>query len=82
VSARFNRTVSSFTMRVPDRAFGTVVILSSMSREALFNPLRSVGPRDGFPQSRQRPGLIPILQERSADARDELGTLRSHFCPA
>ena len=46
MSARFNRTVSSslsFPMRLPNRAFGTVVILSIISREALFNPLRSVG---------------------------------------
>ena len=46
MSARFNRTVSSslsFPMRLPSRAFGTVVILSIMSREAIFKPLRSVG---------------------------------------
>ena len=46
MSARFNRTVSSslsFPMRLPSRAFGTVVILSIMSLEALFRPLRSVG---------------------------------------
>ena len=30
-------------MRLPSRAFGTVVILSIMSREALFKPLRSLG---------------------------------------
>jgi hypothetical protein len=30
-------------MRFPSRAFGTVVILSIMIREALFKPLRSVG---------------------------------------
>ena len=46
MSARFNRTVSSslsFPTRLPNRALGTVVILSIMSREALFKPLRSVG---------------------------------------
>ena len=46
MSTRFNRSVSSslsFPMRLPSRAFGAVVILSIMSREALFRPLRSVG---------------------------------------
>jgi hypothetical protein len=33
----------SFPIRLRSRAFGAVVILSIMSREALFKPLRSVG---------------------------------------
>ena len=46
VNARFNRTTSSsfsLPMRLPSRAFGTVVTLSIITREALLSPLRSVG---------------------------------------
>lgn len=46
VSARFNLTTSSslsFPIRLPSRAFGTMVILSIIKREALERPLRSVG---------------------------------------
>jgi hypothetical protein len=46
VRARFSLTTSSslsFPIRLPSRAFGTVVTLSIIKREALDSPLRSVG---------------------------------------
>jgi len=46
VNARFNRTTSSslsLPSLLPIRAFGTVVTLSIINRDALFRPLRSVG---------------------------------------
>src|SRR6202521_793154 len=46
VRARFSLTTSSsfsLPIRLPSRAFGTVVILSIINRDALERPLRSVG---------------------------------------